>query len=134
MPAETFLDMAPVPRPKEPSGVSGKYLPFEESYGKEAPYCAPALDNGAAVEVAPSGTTTGENVRAVIQCSVCPHKRAVYTKTKIGNMKVPGEERNGQEILADFLDNARANYVCGSAAAISGKRPRMTRPRLPAVC
>ena len=113
MPAETFLDMAPVPRPKEPPGVSGKYLSFQESYDKDTPFCAPALDNGAAVEVAPSGTTTGENVRAVIQCSVCPHKRAVYTKTKIANMKVPGEERNGQEILADFLDNARTSYVCG---------------------
>ena len=113
MPPNEFLDMQPVPRPKEPSGVSGKYLPFDESYGKDTPYCAPPLDNDSAVEVAPTGTTVGDNVRSSIQCSVCPHKRAVYTKAKIANMGIAGDERTGQQILEDFLDTARSSYVCG---------------------
>ena len=112
MSASEFLDMKPVPRPKEPAGVSGKYLSFEESYGKETPYCAPPLDHDAATELAPSGTTVGDNVRATIKCSVCPHKRAVYTKAKISRMRIAGDERTGQQILDDFLETV-SGYVCG---------------------
>ena len=104
MPADKFLDMEPVPRPMEPPGVTGKYASFSESYGKPTPFCAPALDNDAAVEIAPSGTTVGENVRSTIKCTVCPHVRAVYTKTKIANMKC-SLDRTGQHILEEFLDD-----------------------------
>jgi hypothetical protein len=112
MPASVFLDMACVPRPMQPPGVAGKYLSFEESYRKNTPYCAPCLDNDSAKEIAPPGTTLGENVRSTIQCTVCPHVRAVYTKAKLNAVKC-ANGLNGNQVLDEFLERAKKSYVCG---------------------
>ena len=112
MPADKFLDMEPVPRPMQPPGVDGKYLPFSDCYGKPTPFCAPPLDNSSAAEIAPSGTTVGDNVRSTIKCTVCPHVRAVYTKTKLASMKC-SLDRTGEDVLKDFIDTTSSTYVCG---------------------
>ena len=111
MPADKFLAMSPVPRPLLPPGVTGKYLSFDESFGKDTPYCAPALGNDSAKELAPAGTTVGDNLRSSIRCSACPRVRGVYTKAKIDSMNCNG--RTGKQVLVDFLETARRTYVCG---------------------
>ena len=115
MPADKFLDMEPVPRPMQPPGVDGKYLPFSDCYGKPTPFCALlwiiVLQQRSPLLAPPSAV--GDNARSTIKCTVCPHVRAVYTKTKLTSTKC-SLDRAGEDALKEFIDTARSStYVCG---------------------
>lgn len=101
-PANIFVNMHEVPRPKKAPGVA-KYESFDDTYGTPTPINLPELKPGATRELAPPGVLDKEKIQGTIMCTYCKRHRCVYVKMKLSAV-TNGAPRGCT--LKDVLDQA----------------------------
>lgn len=120
-PANVFVDMLEVPRPKKCAGVSSKYESFDDTYGTPTPLDLPPLNPGAPTELAPPGTLEKEKVQGTIACTSCKRLRCIYVKTKL-SATTNGAPRGCslKDVLNEAIEANRESYSCGVDLDLQG--------------